>query len=132
MWLTPLLLILFGLVEVIANAFFLWYFFRYKNLSYAKKFHGDLPAFANDGAWLSKILLSFILGGTTFAGACYLYAGSLAVGLFWSRLSSLVLLAICIWQAFKYGKSHLPARICPIFWSSPSSIDYFSSLGYKK
>lgn len=32
MWLTPLLLILFGLVEVIANAFFLWYFFRYDKL----------------------------------------------------------------------------------------------------
>jgi len=99
-----------GLIEIGANLFFLVNVARGKGLGAAKKFHGDLPAFASNRAWIIKIVVSIALGAIALFAAFSINKGYESKVII-SGVFAGGMLLLCIIQAILYGKKHMPARI---------------------
>ncbi|MGT2907714.1 hypothetical protein [Streptococcus dentiloxodontae] len=115
MLLTTILVLVFGLIEIIANGFFLFLLFKHNNLEIAQKFHGDLPKTARKSIWKFKILSSFLLGIVALVGALLLGFHQISLGLFICHLFAIGMLLLCLFQFYCYGKDFLPARLSPLF-----------------
>ena len=99
-----------GLIEVVANLFFLVNMARGKGLGAAKKFHGDFPAFASNRAWIIKMVVSIALGALALFAAFSIHQ-DYELKIIISGLFAGGMLLLCIIQAILYGKKHMPARI---------------------
>lgn len=114
MVITKIVLLIFGLIEISAN-----FFFMSNRLEHhpdkAQKFHGDFPKFASPRAWKRKIWGSFLLGLLSISASFLLYIGYRELGLFFAYFFAGGMLILTLIQAAVYGKEHLPARISVVF-----------------
>lgn len=107
---TMWVMVVIGLIEMVANLFFLTSVSSGKGLEYAKKFHGDFPASASRRAWINKIVVSIVLGAIALAAAFSIYK-DYDTGLVFASLFAGGMLLLGIIQAALYWKKHIPARI---------------------
>ncbi|AXQ77887.1 hypothetical protein DDV21_001770 [Streptococcus chenjunshii] len=115
MLLTIFSITILGLIEVVANGFFLFRFLKYNDLKTAQKFHGDLPRTAGKTIWKFKILISFFLGAMALIGALLLGLHQMSAGLLICNLFAVGMLLLCLFQFYRYGKDFLPSRLSPLF-----------------
>lgn len=110
MKITMWVMFMVGIIELIANTFFIINLSRGKGLIIAKKFHGDFPTYATDKAWFIKITLSLTLGIIALL-ASYAISKDLSVKIVLANIFSFGMLIMGITQALLYGRQHTPARI---------------------
>ena len=99
-----------GLIEVLANTFFLISWACGKGFVAAKMFHGDFPKFASDKAWINKVIASLLLGVVALFASFLIHTGNSSQQIVAGSFAGCMLL-MCIIEAILYGRKHLPAKL---------------------
>ncbi|MGL9730345.1 hypothetical protein [Enterococcus sp. DIV0756] len=76
MKITMWVFLIVGLIEVLANTFFLISRACGKGFVAAKMFHGDFPKFASEKAWMNKVIASLLLGVVALFASFLIHTGN--------------------------------------------------------